>query len=520
MGFRKRMTKAVESVVGARVFHLDWRLLAVEDALGRKFNERVQQALDAVKHRLEEAVAFEARVSTRLDTTARAVIDLSAAIARLEVRASPVAASEEAMRTSEATARAVFEEARAGNLATVAAALVHALPRCWHSGGGACNQPATKRYPPHDDLTCDECTTGFKGHPCESGLGYGAELQALIRELESSGHMAPPRRCTICQPHPLLPTATQLPAPEPHVRMVGKDRGAGARRIFVKGEHYLLVNVDCPRNIVVVDAWNGSVRVRDEEGPTIEYEVAPELLLPLGAGPARAGVLASGWVDTPEGVVTVGEQRTCKSNPSRPLGYLPPQGITVRVHGLIPMLGRVVLQSAGGDQWLEDPSVVAAWPDLGGATGRSTAEAEGLGWTLPPPHRFASQLNPDGLAENQLVPSEEHYPGERRLLQRLREHARLAVEVPARAGQYRADLVGNFVAIHPGKHPGLLAAMGLSVAPGEDSSTIVWKETNASELGEWLPGEVAARWPASFRSEAEAYAFAFAAFSRGSRVRA
>lgn len=54
-------------------------------------------------------------------------------------------------------------------------ALVDALPRCW-----LCPSPATLCYPPHDDETCDACTTGYRGGEEERELPWAPALRALL----------------------------------------------------------------------------------------------------------------------------------------------------------------------------------------------------------------------------------------------------------------------------------------------------------------------------------------------------
>lgn len=54
-------------------------------------------------------------------------------------------------------------------------ALVDALPRCW-----VCPSPATLCYPPHDDHTCDACTTGYRGGEEERELPWAPPLRTLL----------------------------------------------------------------------------------------------------------------------------------------------------------------------------------------------------------------------------------------------------------------------------------------------------------------------------------------------------
>ena len=53
--------------------------------------------------------------------------------------------------------------------------LIAALPQCWAPG---CGLPATKCHAYADDLTCDDCDTGYKGAPETHDLPYAAALRA------------------------------------------------------------------------------------------------------------------------------------------------------------------------------------------------------------------------------------------------------------------------------------------------------------------------------------------------------
>jgi len=58
----------------------------------------------------------------------------------------------------------------------LARGLVDALPRCWRPG---CGRPATRCNARVDDLTCDDCDTGYKGKPETGDLPYAAALRAF-----------------------------------------------------------------------------------------------------------------------------------------------------------------------------------------------------------------------------------------------------------------------------------------------------------------------------------------------------
>ena len=66
--------------------------------------------------------------------------------------------------------------------ARILKALVDALPRCWRPG---CGRPATKCHAYADDLTCDDCDTGYKGAPETSDLPYAHELREAVDAVEA-----------------------------------------------------------------------------------------------------------------------------------------------------------------------------------------------------------------------------------------------------------------------------------------------------------------------------------------------
>ena len=58
----------------------------------------------------------------------------------------------------------------------LARGLVDALPRCWRPG---CGRPATRSNARVDDLTCDDCDTGYKRDAQTGDLPYAAALRAF-----------------------------------------------------------------------------------------------------------------------------------------------------------------------------------------------------------------------------------------------------------------------------------------------------------------------------------------------------
>jgi len=63
-----------------------------------------------------------------------------------------------------------------GPTAVAVQALLAALPRCWRPG---CGRPATRCNARVDDLTCDDCDTGYRLDPETVDLGYAEALRAL-----------------------------------------------------------------------------------------------------------------------------------------------------------------------------------------------------------------------------------------------------------------------------------------------------------------------------------------------------
>ena len=61
--------------------------------------------------------------------------------------------------------------------------LIAALPLCWAPG---CGRPATKCHAYVDDLTCDDCDTGYKYTSEMSDLHYAAALRAAQSEIAAT----------------------------------------------------------------------------------------------------------------------------------------------------------------------------------------------------------------------------------------------------------------------------------------------------------------------------------------------
>lgn len=68
--------------------------------------------------------------------------------------------------------------------------LVDALPRCWRPG---CGRPATRCNARVDDLTCDDCDTGYKRDAQTGDLPYAAALRAFQGVGAGAGASGPAR---------------------------------------------------------------------------------------------------------------------------------------------------------------------------------------------------------------------------------------------------------------------------------------------------------------------------------------
>ena len=58
--------------------------------------------------------------------------------------------------------------------------LYEMLPECWR-----CERAATWYHKYHDDITCDNCDTGFKGDPDWKEKSSAAEIRAIEKRIES-----------------------------------------------------------------------------------------------------------------------------------------------------------------------------------------------------------------------------------------------------------------------------------------------------------------------------------------------